>query len=894
MTSIAVRGFIYDKKQLKKFEPLQSVKFTKILVFDTETTNDVYQNLKFGSYLAVDDNAVESMGMFYHPSLAENEKKILDRFCNEKHIDLMTLKEFVNNVFYPKVYHEEYLCIGFNLPFDISRLAMSYSYARRFMKDGFSFKLTENKNLPRIRIKHNKNKISFINFSSGLDRKKKPSKFRGNFLDLSNLVFALTNDSLSLEKACERFDTNPKKTKTKEHGKITPEYLEYNLTDTLATYSLYKRASEEYEKYNINQHITKIYSPASIGKACLNKFGIRSFMEQNPTFSPTKLGYIMSSYYGGRCEVKIRKQPTRIVLLDFLSMYPTVCILQNLWKFITAEKIEAFEDTENVKKLLDNITIEDIQKPYTWKRLQAIVKIIPDNDILPLRTKYNGKNTYNIGVNYVTSQRPMYYTLADVIASKFLFGKTPKILKAYSFVPKGMQKLTKTVISGMKIDPTKEDFFQRLIEERKKIQTELESLSKSDPSYKVLDSKQNVFKIIANATSYGIFIEINHDYKAGKVNVYSLEKLLGITRDKPEKLGDYYNPIIATFITSASRLILATVEKLLENNGTSHAFCDTDSMAVPYDQYENINKFFNSLNPYVFKSDLFKLEKENYKNKDKKKGMVELWFYGISAKRYVLYYFDKEEIVIQKASLHGLGHLRNPFGSEVEKWQSRIWMDILKEHYGIMNSEELDHIYSNCYGLAKLAISTRNLMERFSDFNKVKSYSKQTKPFNFMVVGIGNKSDKKKCKIKPIAPFSNDIQSVVHSKFIDYNSGKTLQGLEYWKPLDSVIFHYKNNAEAKLEGNEGSLKRKTIVVDDIITIGKEATNISMEFLDEPEYDIYISSKQFKEKVLHLTPKQAKKFGISRHALWYVKKRFLSGKFRLSQKMKTRLLKAIEV
>ncbi len=873
MMPIAVRGFIHNKKsKLRNFEEYKKTKFNKILVFDTETTNDVYQNLTFGSFVLIDNGIVESSGIFYNQKgFSIKDLQEIREFCSKRLLKLLTLEEFVNGVFYPKVYYQGYLCVGFNLPFDLSRLAISHSYARGFMQDGFSFKLTKNKNLPRLRIKHNKNKISFINFSAGLDNKGKPSNFRGNFLDLNTLVFALTNDSMSLKVSCEHFDTAIKKMGIETHGKINQKYLEYNLNDTLATSSLYEKLVKEYEKYQVNLPLTKVYSTASIGKACLNKLGIRSFMEQNPNFPRKILGYVMSTYYGGRCEVKIRTQPTKVALLDFLSMYPTVCILQDLWKFVIADKIEYYEDTENVRKFIDSIKLEDIQNKETWKQLQAIVEIQPDNDILPVRTKYDGKAVFNIGMNYLTSDKKLFYNLADVVASKFYTGKTPKILRAYRFVPVGTQSgLKKASISGMLIDPRKENFFKKVVEEKERTQSK-------------------VMKIIANSTSYGIFVEVNPDYKPSIVTVYSVNQF-NTPNDKPEKIGYYYNPIIAIFITSASRLILAVVEKLLENYGTTHAFCDTDSMAVPVEHYKRVQEFFKPLNPYSFNKPLFKLQDENYKDKDPKNPMVELWVYGISAKRYVLYCFDKNQIAIQKISLHGLGHLQNPFNPDMKEWHKQIWLDILEEHYKLKKPEHISDKYSSLYALAKISISTNTIMKRFDILNKNKPYSKQIKPFNFMLVGIGNKSDSKN-KVKPIVPFTKDTQQAVQFSFLDYNTGKRLKGIEYWKPLDIVLDDYKNNKECKLDGNIGILNRKRVESNEIQIIGKEATNIDTAgIIENPEYAIYIDIETVKEKVLKITTKQARQIGINRNTLFYMKRNCKnSPNFRISRKIMRKLL-----
>ena len=72
------------------------------------------------------------------------------------------------------------------------------------------------------------------------------------------------------------------------------------------------------------------------------------------------------------------------------------------------------------------------------------------------------------------------------------------------------------------------------------------------------------------------------------------------------------------------------------------------------------------MNPYNFDANIFKLEKSN------------VWFYGISVKRYCLYTIDKKtgEITIDKKkySAHGLGNIR---GIDEKQW----WIDILNIHY---------------------------------------------------------------------------------------------------------------------------------------------------------------------------------------------------------------------
>ena len=85
-------------------------------------------------------------------------------------------------------------------------------------------------------------------------------------------------------------------------------------------------------------------------------------MQQNPEFPPEILGNLMSAYYGGRCECRIRKTPSKATVLDFFSMYPTVTLLLDLWKYVIADKIHYADDTENVRRL-----IEAFMSGKVWK-----------------------------------------------------------------------------------------------------------------------------------------------------------------------------------------------------------------------------------------------------------------------------------------------------------------------------------------------------------------------------------------------------------------------------------------------------------------------------------------------------------------------------------------------
>lgn len=228
---------------------------------------------------------------------------------------------------------------------------------------------------------------------------------------------------------------------------------------------------------------------------------VKPFLANQPDFPREVFGKIMCSYYGGRAEVRIRRQPTQVLYSDFKSKYPTVSALMGLWSFVTADGVRMEDSTRETQAFLDAVSLKDMQTPATWRQLTTLVRLRPDDDVLPVRAKYTGKSN-TIGLNHFTSDQPLWYTLADCVASKILTGKTPVIDEAMTFRPgppqTGMKGLNLFGNPHYAVDPNTDDVFTRLIDLRG------EAKAKRDPL-------QLAMKIIANATSYGIFIEVLRD-----------------------------------------------------------------------------------------------------------------------------------------------------------------------------------------------------------------------------------------------------------------------------------------------------------------------------------------------------------------------------------------------
>ena len=186
------------------------------LVWDTETTLDLEQTLNFGvwrfcriegaEYVAVQE------GIFYRDELAAKDiqtilaykrKHRADELSTGEDSELTALaqSEFIERIFWESV-RAGALIVGFNLPFDIARIAADWTVAHN---GGFSFVLSRlsethvnNVHRPRIRISPlngvaERIELTAVRWKSEQDRWR-----RGRFLDLHTLAFALTDKSQSL------------------------------------------------------------------------------------------------------------------------------------------------------------------------------------------------------------------------------------------------------------------------------------------------------------------------------------------------------------------------------------------------------------------------------------------------------------------------------------------------------------------------------------------------------------------------------------------------------------------------------------------------------------------------------------------------------------------------
>ena len=639
------------------------------LIWDTETSLDLEQTLNFGvwrfcqlrgtEYVAIEE------GIFYPDGLARKDfqtilvyqqKHLADRLASGVDAELTVLPRaaFVEKVFWESV-RAGALIVGFNLPFDIARIATHWTAARN---GGFSFVLSrlsekhvENLHRPRIRIAPLNGVAEQIELTAVRRKDEQHRWRRGRFLDLHTLAFALTDNSYSLSGAIQAFGSQPEKMEHEPCGLITEKEITYARQDVRATLGLLNALKHEYELHPITLLPDRAYSPASIGKAYLRSMGIVEPMRKFKDIPAKIHGIAMAAYYGGRAECRIRRWPVPVVPVDLTSEYPSVDALLGIWDVLTAARLTTEDATEDVRALLAKVTLDDLFRPAFWKQLSFFARIVPEGDVLPVRSVYGSKSgTCNIGLNALHWKQSTWIAGPDLIASVLLSGHIPKVQEALRLIPHRKQRgLWPIKLRGaISVDPRTEDFFTRVIEYRKQNKTD--------------ERLQHFLKILANSTSYGTYLELNpvkiDTSNRPKIEVYSGEHVFKQPApDTIEQRGSFYFPLLGALITSGGRLLLAMIERCVQDAGGTYLCCDTDALiivasktggtvrmpdgtspvkALSWREVEQITRRFDSLSPYDPKivPHLLRLTDENY---DKSGAQRQLFGLSIAAKRYALY-----------------------------------------------------------------------------------------------------------------------------------------------------------------------------------------------------------------------------------------------------------------
>ena len=773
------------------------------LVFDCETRVDEAQNLMVGFYRVLEGDRLIQEGIFTDEREADRysliERRALNEFCvAHPGIKRHTRASFVEQVFYPIAFKGHAVVVGFNLPFDLSRLAVRVHLSRIKGTDKtrkrFTFTLVDHVDgrgrhtspvgTPRVAIDPGMGRGAGFRFVDKYVRN------HGRFVDLMVLVAALTGKALNLERACDAYHTPHQKAAHPAFGRVTSELLDYARQDVAATADLYLRVLADYARHPIPTPLDKVYSSASVGKGYLRAMGVRvpRLVVDDAVPMPVDAvhGIAASAYFGARAECRIRRTPVPVSYVDFRSMYPTVNALMGLWSFVTAGEVVAREATVDTLAFLDAFQSEDLFNPETWRRLPVLVELMPDGEPLIHRVKLrdNAYSAYTLSVGPLKAYEPVWYTLADVLVAVLRGGKAPTIRRAIRFDPGPAQSGLRPVVPPdmRAIDPARDDFFRYWIAERGKVK-------RSETPYADLDEAegdalQQFMKVMANATSYGIYMEMNrHEGEPATVRGYGVREFSRDV-DSFEEPGAFCFPAVAAFITAGARLMLGLAEWCVLQAGGQFATMDTDSLtvvatpagglvpcpggperlpdgtaairALAYAQVDTIGCRFLPLNPYGDGRDILELEQENFDPNTSERR--QLFCYAVASKRYCLYDLDAwGQPRISKASEHGLGAYRQPDQEpdphdaaadepggvpRRRKWQVEAWRWLLCRELDISCERPA---WFGLPVLSQLTIETPAWLRWFDPWNTAVTrrgkggkphplpYEQRVKPFNFLL-----------------------------------------------------------------------------------------------------------------------------------------------------------------
>jgi hypothetical protein len=555
--------------------------------------------------------------------------------------------------------------------------------------------------------------------------------------------------------------------------------------------------------------------------------------------------------------------------------------LMNLWKLLTCKRVEIVEDDPNnlAAVLDDGALLERCFRPASWREFLGLVQLEANETILPVRSRYDSAGpVWQIGVNPLTCTRQLWYSIPDVISAILPTGRAPRILRVIRLVPAGVSSsLRPTLLRGtVPVDPRTQDFFRIVTEERMRRKTDTEAEATQG------DRVGPFLKVLGNAGSYGIYAQMDRRELPGSrrdaVRVYGLEGPFETKVSAPEEPGEFSFPPMAASITGGARLMLALLERMVTDAGSTFAFCDTDSMAVvatengdlvpcpggshrlpdgreaiqalSWEQLEDLRERFTALNPYdqqVIRGSILKLEPENFDPKTGRRR--QLWCFAISAKRYALYNRGRAGTpILRKWLEHGLGHLLNPADPDNgdRNWIRQIWEGIVTEDVLGKRYPWPDWLIRPAVG--RITVSSPSLLRLFRHLNQDQQYPDQIKPSNFLLTvfvnSFGHPSGTNPERFQLVAPSTPDPSQWLKLGWIDRYSGKTFRvrirgdsgndGVARVKTYADVIADYRMHPESKSLGPDsqpcsrqtlGLLRRRPVNASEVRYIGKESNRL---------------------------------------------------------------------
>ncbi len=508
--------------------------------------------------------------------------------------------------------------VGWELPKHLARLARHWTVAKHD-PSAFSLSLWEWGQPSKSPVLWARKVGTGFSIRSSRVRYKHDQYQPPEYVDLWTLAYAQTGKKLTLAQALDVYGAQD--------------------STTLANAML-----DEHARHPVALRPSQAFSVASYVKAYLRAMNVAPPMTkyQGPR---EYLDYAERANYGARNELFIRQEAVPVHYLDFKSQYAAVTTLMRLTELLTAKRIEVHDATSIAKQLLETLTLEDCFNPELWPLFSIYCEVVPDDELLPVRDQFREfSKREHVALAHFTSATPRFYCIADLIASKLLTGKLPRINWAFQFCGIGTQKgLTSVELCG-DVDMHPSDMFRTIVEARQQY---------------AKGTRMNQFlKTMVASGGFGIFGEINQE-------------------KGQETAGEWFFPGISSAVTAGGRLLLAMLEACVNEAEGLTVYVDTDAAMIfgegDWDVTNSIVARFEQLKPFRIDTPFLEIEPENYRDGK----LTPLWFWGSACKCYALFNHTDNGIEIRKASRNGISQYAAP----VEKPEYPIWLSVITDSY---------------------------------------------------------------------------------------------------------------------------------------------------------------------------------------------------------------------
>ena len=349
------------------------------------------------------------------------------------------------------------------------------------------------------------------------------------------------------------------------------------------------------------------------------------------------------------------------------------------------------------------------------------------------------------------------------------------------------------------------------------------------------------------------------------------------------------SPPAFILVAGTGRLLLATAMRVVQDQGGSWAFCDTDSLfiiatehaklipcpggehntptgraaikALSWQQVQGIVHRFAALDPYQgpeHPKSILKIEDENYDPITGRQREIECL--AIAAKRYGLFTRrpDGTPAIVssgdkKKRSEHGLGHLLPPNAKRPDI-DDRAWLDEWWEHLLHLELGFEDHPEPTWFddpAVGRLTVTSQRDIKAFATYNGGRPYAEQVKPWGFLTIAHPSHTERarKDGGRTLIAPFERDPVKRLHANWIDrdhpdrpvrrihtstnpdYRPGST-RVLSYRDYFNRYRQHPESKAVDPADGKRchpwtrGQLTAWQITGTDLVRVGKESNRLT--------------------------------------------------------------------